>query len=69
MARAICSVTLVYIFRGTGGGWLPGFRGRVLQLTGMTRFSGVFGLTYQQVSTLPPQYHGFLSGTMTEFDI
>ncbi|XP_075739792.1 uncharacterized protein LOC142785238 isoform X1 [Rhipicephalus microplus] len=53
---------------GTGGGRLPGFRGRVLQLTGLARFGGVFGsLEYQQVSTLPPQYHGFLSGAMTEF--
>ncbi|XP_075733820.1 uncharacterized protein LOC142775752 [Rhipicephalus microplus] len=38
---------------GTGGGWLPGFRGRVLQLTGMTRFSGVFGLAYQQQANVP----------------
>ncbi|XP_075749206.1 uncharacterized protein LOC142814369 [Rhipicephalus microplus] len=33
---------------GTGGGWLPGFHGRVLLLTGMTCFSGVFGLTCLQ---------------------
>ncbi|XP_075736862.1 uncharacterized protein LOC142776671 [Rhipicephalus microplus] len=37
----------------TGGGWLPGSRGRVLQLTGMTRFSGVFGLTYLQQADIP----------------
>ncbi|XP_075730859.1 uncharacterized protein LOC142774355 [Rhipicephalus microplus] len=38
---------------GTVWGWLPGFRGQVLQLTGMTRFSGVFGLTYQQQANVP----------------
>ncbi|XP_075740829.1 uncharacterized protein LOC142787110 isoform X2 [Rhipicephalus microplus] len=33
---------------GTGGGRLPSFRGRILQLTGMARFSGVTGLPYQE---------------------
>nr|XP_037270291.1 uncharacterized protein LOC119161886 [Rhipicephalus microplus] len=40
--------------RGTGGGRLPGFRGRVLQLTGLARFGGVFGsLEYQQQADVP----------------
>ncbi|XP_075750003.1 uncharacterized protein LOC142814702 [Rhipicephalus microplus] len=39
---------------GTGGGRLPGFRGRVLQLTGLARFGGVFGsLEYQQQADVP----------------
>ncbi|KAH7938311.1 hypothetical protein HPB49_022434 [Dermacentor silvarum] len=37
----------------TGGGRAPGFRGRVLQLTGAVRFRGVTDLPYQEVSTLP----------------
>ncbi|XP_075752592.1 uncharacterized protein LOC142818121 [Rhipicephalus microplus] len=48
MARAICSLTLINISRGTGGVWLPSFRGQILQLTGMTRFSGDPGLYYQE---------------------
>ncbi|XP_075747212.1 uncharacterized protein LOC142804308 [Rhipicephalus microplus] len=38
---------------GTGGCRLPGFRGRVLQSTGMTRFSGVSGLNYQEQADVP----------------
>ncbi|KAH7937487.1 hypothetical protein HPB49_017211 [Dermacentor silvarum] len=33
----------------TGGGRAPGFRGRVLQLTGAVRFRGVTDLPYQEV--------------------
>ncbi|KAH7959453.1 hypothetical protein HPB49_011262 [Dermacentor silvarum] len=39
--------------RSTGGGRAPGFRGRVLQLTGTVRFRGVTDHPYQEVSTLP----------------
>ncbi|KAH7986408.1 hypothetical protein HPB49_025980 [Dermacentor silvarum] len=39
--------------RSTGGGRAPGFRDRVLQLTGTVRFHGVTDLPYQEVSTLP----------------
>ncbi|XP_075740830.1 uncharacterized protein LOC142787110 isoform X3 [Rhipicephalus microplus] len=38
---------------GTGGGRLPSFRGRILQLTGMARFSGVTGLPYQEQADVP----------------
>ncbi|KAH7985514.1 hypothetical protein HPB49_026376 [Dermacentor silvarum] len=34
--------------RSTGGGRPPGFRGRVLQLTGTVRFRGVTDLPYQE---------------------
>ncbi|XP_075736694.1 uncharacterized protein LOC142776613 [Rhipicephalus microplus] len=46
--------TSIVGIRGTGGGRLPGFRGRVLQLIGLARFGGVFAsLEYQQQADVP----------------
>ncbi|KAH7949384.1 hypothetical protein HPB49_008941 [Dermacentor silvarum] len=41
--------------RSTGGGRAPGFRGRVLQLTGTVRFRGVTDLPYQERPVRPPR--------------
>ncbi|KAH6946948.1 hypothetical protein HPB50_016237 [Hyalomma asiaticum] len=52
----------ICVSRCTGGGRAPGFRGRILRVTGTSRVGGLqVGTLYQEASTLPENL-GWLNG-------